>query len=372
MIKITHVLTDSNIGGAGILLCNLLSELDKSRFSSTALLPRNAQLSSRLRWLGIRYKEIDVKPDRSLSVGDFFTFYRLLRDEAPDVLHTHGSFTARVAGKCAGVPVCMLTRHCDIPLKMPSFIYNASADFTVATSNALYENLLSYGVPRERLRLIKNGSAEQTRASDFRKKELLRELSIPKNAFLVGCVGRLEKIKGQGVLLEAASEILKEEGDFFFLLVGAGSAENELKQKARALGIERRVLFCGHRENVGELLNLFDVFVSCSLGSETSSLAISEAMSLSLPIVASSLSGNAGMIKNGSSGLLFEPGDPRALKDALLSLFYDESKRKALGEGAKTRYRNEFTLSAMARKYEDLYLSLYKQLGGFSLNTKKS
>ncbi len=372
MIKITHILTDSNIGGAGILLCNLLQEIDKSRFSSTVLLPKRAELSSRLGRLGIQYEEIDIKPDCSLSVGDFFGFFGRFKKDAPDILHTHGSFSARMAGKCAKVPVCMLTRHCDTPQKMPSFIYNASSDFTVATSLSLYENLLSYGVPKDKIRLIKNGSAEQKKISEERKKELKRELSIPKSAFVVGCVGRLEEIKGQRILLESAKEILKEEKDFFFLFVGNGSKEDELRQKAGSLGIENRVLFCGYRENTDELLNLFDIFVNCSLGSETSSLAISEAMSLSLPIVASDISGNADMIKNNSSGLLFEVGNPRALRDALLSLFHDEKRRLSLGEGAKARYKNEFTLSSMAKKYEDLYLSLYQANKSFSSKTKKS
>ncbi|MBQ1244612.1 MAG: glycosyltransferase, partial [Clostridia bacterium] len=114
----------------------------------------------------------------------------------------------------------------------------------------------------------------------------------------------------------------------------------------------------GHRERVDELLSLFDVLVNCSLGSETSSLAISEAMSLSIPVVASDILGNADMIENGVSGLLFERGNPSALKDALLTLFYNENLKRSLGRGARERYEREFTVSAMAKKYESLYLSL--------------
>jgi glycosyltransferase involved in cell wall biosynthesis len=358
MIKITHVLTDSNIGGAGILLSNLLARIDENKFSFEVLLPRGAALSSRLSRLGVRYEEIDIMPDRSFSVGDFFTLLKRFKLDKPDVLHTHGALSARMAGKCAGVSVCMLTRHCDTPLKMPSFIYNASTDYTVATSRSLYENLLGYGVPSDRLSLIKNGSPEQKRANGARISELKKELSVPENAFCVGCVGRLEKIKGQAILLHAAREILAREKDFFFIFVGGGGDEAELRALARLLGIESRALFVGHRERVDELLSLFDVLVNCSLGSETSSLAISEAMSLSLPVVASDISGNADMIENGVSGLLFERGNPSALKDALLTLFYNENLKRSLGLGARERYEREFTVSAMAKKYESLYLSL--------------
>ena len=372
MIKVTHILTDSNIGGAGILLSNLLAETDKSRFISEVLLPRGAALSSRLRRLGVRYEEIDIMPDRSFSVGDFFSLLRRFKKDRPDILHTHGALTARLAGKCAGVPICMLTRHCDTPLKMPSFIYNASADFTVATSRSLYENLLAYGVPKDRLSLIKNGSAEQKGTDKARAFELKKALSIPDDAFCVGCVGRLEKIKGQSLLLHAAREILARESGFFFVFVGGGSEEKELRALAHSLGIESFVLFLGHKENIGELLSLFDVLVNCSLGSETSSLAISEAMSLSIPIVASDISGNADMIENGVSGLLFERGNSSALAEALFTLFYDENLKKCLGRGARERYEKEFTVSLMAKKYESVYLSLYRKSIEGHANIKNS
>ena len=72
MIKITHVITDSNIGGAGILLCNLLSAIDRSSFDFKVILPRGAALSPRLVALGVAVYEADISPDRSFSFSSHF------------------------------------------------------------------------------------------------------------------------------------------------------------------------------------------------------------------------------------------------------------------------------------------------------------
>lgn len=358
MIKITHVITDSNIGGAGILLCNLLSAIDRSSFDFKVILPRGAALSPRLAALGVPVYEADISPDRSFSFSDLFLFRRLLSREKPDILHTHGSFSARLAGRFLSLPHCILTRHCDTPLKMPAFVYNASASLTVCTSEPLYRHMLSYGVPDERLRLIINGAEPCAYINKGRKEELRRYFGIPDGYAVIGTVGRLERIKGQGIFLLAAREVLKNRQDCIFMLVGDGSCRAELEAFSCEAGISENVRFCGHRENVGEILNLFDISVNSSTGSETSCLAISESLSLGIPVVASDIEGNRCLLKGGECGDLFKNGDTSSLADALLFLLENEERRKRLGEKGLEHYRRELTLSVMAKKYEELYLGL--------------
>lgn len=364
MIAVTHVLTDSNIGGAGVLLCNLLAHLDRKKIFSRVILPRNSQLSPHIKELGVVLIEADIVPDCSLAVGDFFKYCRTLEKFPTQILHTHGALCARLAGMYKKTPSVLLTRHCDTALKMPSFIYNRTTDYTIATSRALYDRMIEYGVERERIRFIPNGAVGQKEISEKRKEELKRCLSIRDDDFVVGTVGRLEEIKGHSVFLSAAAELLKKRENCVFLIVGRGSKRRELEAQSRALGISHRVRFCGHSDRVGELLNIFNVFVNASLGSETSSLAISEAMSLGIPVVASDIAGNGYMLNYGSCGLLFENKNPRSLSCQLLNLLEDDEKRRLIGEAGKNRYKNEFTPKTMARRYEEVYLSLVREIEG--------
>jgi glycosyltransferase involved in cell wall biosynthesis len=362
MINITHVITDSNVGGAGILLSSLLSEIDKSPFSFRVILPRNSLLLPLLSFSGATVIEADITPDCSLAIGDFFTFYELLGKHPTQILHTHGSLCARLAGKARKIPVCMLTRHCDTRQKVPSFVYNATTDFTVATSLPLYEHLLSYGVKKKKLCFIKNGVAQMPKASEERKIELKKALSIPERHKVITTIGRLEKIKGHEIFLYAAKKVLAEFPSATFLIVGDGGEKEKLLALADTLGLSTRVRFCGYSDKVFEYLSISDVFVNSSIGSETSSLAISEASSLCLPVVCSDIEGNRDMVENEKSGLLFKSESPSSLAEKMLLLLYDDTLCHALGARAKEKYENELSLSLMAEKYKDLYLSLSKRL----------
>ena len=367
MINITHVLSDSNIGGAGVLLCNLFSAIDRRDFNFRVILPKGAALTPQIKDLDVPVLEADICPDRSFCLRDFFLFRRLLAESKTDILHTHGALCARLAGRSLDVAKCILTRHCDTPLKMPTFVYNASADLTVCTSKPLYEHMLAYGVPKERLRFIINGAKACARISDERKKELEALFELPPSAKVIGIVGRLEKIKGQEIFLRAARELLKVRQDCIFMLVGDGSLRHELETLSYSLGISENVRFCGHRQNADEIINLFDIAVNSSLGSETASLAISEALSLKIPIVASDIDGNRALFRRetdnfsaftSNRALFFKCGDSASLANSLLFLLENGEIRKRIGENGFKHYERELTLSAMAKKYENLYKAL--------------
>ena len=95
-MKITHVISDSNVGGAGILLCTLLSGL-ADEFDFEVILPEGSRLASRLPAEKIKITELPVAPDKSFSPRDISTFYRYLRATRPDVVHTHASLTCLFA-----------------------------------------------------------------------------------------------------------------------------------------------------------------------------------------------------------------------------------------------------------------------------------
>lgn len=360
-MKITHVISDSNVGGAGVLLCSLAKRLS-SYFDIEVIVPYDSALSDRLTGTGAVVKELPMAPDRSFRLSDARGFYRYFSKNRTDFIHTHASLGARLGAAMSGIRPCISTRHCAIaPSKekvmspLARTVYDYCTDITVSTADFATENLLREGVKSDKIVTIKNG-VDSIPKLDIRAKTKLRhELGIPDGARVVGCCGRLEALKGQDLLLRAAARLLKSFPDLYFLLVGDGSKKSEYKLIAARLGILSHVRFTGYVPSAAPYQNIFYINVNTSRGTETSSLATSECMSAGIPTVASDFGGNREMIKDGECGLLFPTDNVHALEERIARLLLDDALYRRLSEGALGRWQSCFSLDRMADDYRRLY-----------------
>ena len=150
--------------------------------------------------------------------------------------------------------------------------------------------------------------------------------------------------------------MLKERGiNCFFLIVGGGSLEEKLKNYCEELGLSEVTKFVGFTDNVELYMNITDINVNCSIGTETSSLALSEGMGLSIPCVVSDFGGNPYMVQDGKNGIVYPQGDASALADALETLCLDSSLYKRVSIGAKQRFENELNAELMAKRTYEYY-----------------
>lgn len=361
-MKITHVISDGNVGGAGILLSSLIDGL-KNDFDFEIIIPEGSLLQARLP-KGVKITPLPTGSDKSFSPKDVSIFREYFKAKRPDILHTHASLSARLGGKMAGVRRCISTRHCAYPSskvrKMPPhkrFLYELSTDLTVSTADFATENLLAEGLKKEKIVTIKNGSRDLLKEtpSEF---SVYDEFKIPRERKIIGSVARLEAVKGQDTLLRSAREVLKFFPDVHFVLIGTGSMEQEYKRLASRLGVDRHVTFTGYVKNPVLYQKDFYINVNASRGVETSSLATSECMSLGVVSVLSSFGGNREMIKHGVDGLIFDTDNVFSLTSALLTLLEDDGLYAALSLGARKSYEEKFSLSRMTEEYKNLYLSL--------------
>ncbi len=363
-MKITHVISDSNVGGAGILLASVTEAL-KNDFDFEIILPEGSSLAKRLP-SAIPITFLPTEPDKSFCSRDVALFKSYLRENRPDVLHTHASLSARIGGRLAGVKRCISTRHCAYPssevkkmLFHKRFLYDLSTDLTVSTADFATENLVRSGLKPERIVTIKNGSRDLSKEKHDSHPSAREMLGIPKNKRIVGCVGRLERVKGQDVLLRAAKEVLKFFPDTHFLLIGTGSLLNEYKTLCARLGIDKSVTIVGYVPDPAPYQRDFYINVVASRGTETSSLALSECMSLGIPSAVSSFGGSREMIEDGKSGLVFNTDNVFSLASALMELLENEELYRTLARGARKSYEESFRAERMAEDYKRLYLSLF-------------
>ena len=374
-MKVLEVISDTNIGGAGVLLVTRLRHRDRSRFETTVLLPQGSALVPRFRAIGVPVRVMRGCRNRSADLWHVAELVRIIRACRPDLINCHGCFSARVAAAIAGVPIRIYTRHCAYPVSKLRQSVPAKALFraitkglshhVVAVADAAKENLLDMGAPVSRISVIINGAEGLRCLSDQEKSAWRARLGIFENATVVGISARLEPCKDHACFLRAAARLCNGEGEYFFLILGDGSLRGHLKQETHRLGIASHVRFVGFVEDVAPYVNLMDIHVNCSIGTETSSLAISEAMSLGIPTIASDFGGNPYMVRNGENGFLYPAGDDKALAEKIRLLARSPEVYNRVCRGARARFERELNASSMTKKTEQLYARLFqKRLGG--------
>lgn len=364
MIHVLNILTDSNIGGAGRCLINYLKNCDQSNFSIQAAVPQGSALIPELKPLPVQIFEVPGIADRSFSLRAIGTLKNLISRETPDIVHTHGSLSGRIAARQCCVKV-IYTRHSAFPVPsymkkgpghwLNGFLNSHYADAIIAVSPATAQNLLDGGVPKEKITVMMNGVEALTPGTPEECLALRQQLNIPEGIFTAGILARLEPYKGHMLLLEAAKLLKDEDRDFRILIGGSGTAEQEIRTKISALGLEDRVLFLGFVEHVAQILSILDVQLNCSYGTEASSLSLIEGMSLGLATVASDYGGNPYQVDNGETGLLFPSGSAEALAEKLRILMDDRGLLNRLRTNAKTAYTTRFTGKIFAANVEAVY-----------------
>lgn len=370
MVNVVEIISDMNVGGAGILLLNRLSNANKSIFKYCVILPEGSKLKSRFKSVGIRTIEINGCKNRSLDALAIPQIYLILKKIKPDIINTHGALSARIAAKLTDVPIKIYTRHCVYPVNKIYDLRCARAigrlfnqilsDHIIAVAHSAKKNLIDMGTDPRQISVIINGAEKLSEASEKSKLKLRKSLGIPEDATVVSICARLEKCKDHLTFLKAAAIICKISDNYRFLIIGDGALRQSLSLITKRLLIDDKVIFTGFVNDVSAYMNITDINVNCSIGTETSSLALSEGMSLGIPSVASDYGGNPYMIRNGYNGYIYRQQNARELVEKIL-LLADKNIYRDMSQNARIRFFNELNAKAMTDSTEALYLSLLKR-----------
>ncbi|MDD3654735.1 MAG: glycosyltransferase family 4 protein [Desulfotomaculaceae bacterium] len=373
MLRVLHIISDTNIGGAGRHLLTFLEHYDRARLAVWVLCPPASLLLAPCAEAGVetltsRY----LAGDRSFSGRGIAGLTRELRAVVKkyriDIVHTHASFSGRLAAKAAGVRRIVYTKH-RMDWEAPRGLLKKQAlallnNFTyhrvIAVSQAVKGDLLHSGVPEDRIALIYNGIDVKRFREQARRGAPDPRLKNGKKRRIVGIVGRLEPEKGHRFFLEAAAAILKQRKDVFFIVVGTGSLAGELAGLARHLGISEHVLFTGYQDNIAAFIAMMDVLVIPSL-TEAFGIVMLEAMCLAKPCVASAVGGLVEIAGgDGRTALLIPPGDAAAIAAKVNFLLERPDLIKAMGLRAVREVEEKFTAEKMTGKTTKLYYELLK------------
>ena len=187
-----------------------------------------------------------------------------------------------------------------------------------------------------------------------------KSLGLDSRYRVVGTVGWLLPIKGPKVLLDAMKIIWQSLSDAALVYVGKGPLLEALQHQARLSGVNKKVKFLGWREDIQEILPILDIFVLPSLN-EGMGRVLVEAMASGRPIIASRAGGITDLIMHEQNGLLFPPGDSKALADAILSMLKNPDRAKEMGIKGKTLCQ-QFSIEKMIEKIDTLYSNLIRNI----------
>ncbi|MBR5381141.1 MAG: glycosyltransferase family 4 protein [Oscillospiraceae bacterium] len=366
MIKVMHIISDTNIGGAGKVVENYLASCDRTRFDVSVALPRGSLLVPVLRAAGARLYETDGIRDRSFDLAAVSALRRIILKEDPDIVHTHGAFSGRIAARQCRKKI-VVTRHSAFPLpervkrtpfrQLYKYLNEKYADLIIAVSPVCRDYILEAGVSPEKTAVLLNGVEPAPPVPQERVLAMKRRIGAPDGVFTAGIVARLEPYKGHAYVLEAVKDIRASGRDICVIAAGTGSLLDSLREKAKEDGLADAVLFPGFLEDTAALWPLLDAQINASYV-EATSLALLEGMSAGVPAVVSDCGGNPTIVEDGVSGLVFPMHDSRRLAECLCELIDDPERAREMGLKAREAYERNYTAAAFARKLEAYYTAL--------------
>jgi glycosyltransferase involved in cell wall biosynthesis len=371
--RICHLAVGDAWGGAEAYLSELMRWLVREPdFELSAIVLNEGRLAEELRKLSV--KVLIVSEASSNLLNAMTQIVRSFRENPCDLIHTHKP-KDNVLGVLAGIlschPLVVRTVHGSPEIftgmkrlrmilhELPNqFCNKFLVDRVIAVSNDLKNRLGQY-YDSDKVVCIHNGISHREMYAGEGSNEIRSMLGLDKGDYVIGSVGRLTAVKGHEFLIRAAAHFVEGPRIVKVILVGDGPLRKHLEELAFHLGVSERVIFTGHQEHPRGFLRAMDVFVLPSLN-EGIPLALLEAMSVSLPIVASRVGGVPEVIEHERAGLLVEPGNEQELAKACNRFIRDKLLADTLGSAAHLKVTSHFSSEVMAAKVVSLYRHLIR------------
>lgn len=371
--RILYITTDLHGGGAEYMLLHLLSGLDREQFDPLVIsLMDRGKVGDAIETLGVPVKTVDMKQGRP-TLGAACKLMQLIRAAQPDLIQGwmyHSNLAAQLASGFVRRPVCWCIHNsfesfaAEKPLTRLTIRLSARMSrlaakivFVSHASRVQHEQL---GFAADRSCVIPNGiDLALFQPSDEARRAIREELGLRPDALLVGLMARYHPQKDHANFLRAAGLLARARNNVHFILAGEGvHAGNEtLRELASVPELDGRIHMIGSRDDMPRLTAALDIASLSSAYGEALSLAMIEAMSSAVPCVVTDVGDNPRLVAE--TGEIVPPRDPVALAQGWTQLIdAGEERRRELGQSARRRVEEHYSLRSCVRRYQELYHSL--------------
>ncbi|HET7608938.1 MAG TPA: glycosyltransferase [Gammaproteobacteria bacterium] len=354
-MRIAHVEAGRHLYGGAAQVNYLLEGLTGRGVENLLFCPKDCELgaaatSALVRALPMR-GELDATLLPRLAAA--------LKRAKPDLVHVHSRRGADLYGglaaALAGVPA-VVTRRVDAaePALLARLKYR-SYRAVVALSHAIERQLVAAGVARERIVLIPSGiDTERYRPDPAARERLRAAFALRADALVVGVVAQLIERKRHSWLFASLPELLREWPQLAVVCFGRGPLEGGLLVELAERGLTGRVVLAGFRSDLPALVPGLDVLAHPA-GREGLGLALLEAASAGVPVVACAVGGVPDAVVDGETGLLVGRDDASGMTRALRSLLGSPETRARFGAAARRHVERRFDVSKLVGAHHSLY-----------------
>lgn len=358
-MKVFHIHTEQGWRGGEAQVLNLCEGLRNRNIESIVVTSLNSELHERL--LSQGFGVYSLSTTNPINPFTILKINKALRLEKPDLIHCHTAraHTLALLATAAGLSLpIIVSRRVDFPVAnniLSKWKYHHPRLHYIAISEGVKKVLHEAGIPNSRIDVVHSGIEPDKFAKVGKTRhELLQELNLPSRALIVGNVAALTDHKGQRYLIEAAKIVTHILPEVIFLIAGEGEERPNLEQQIKRLGLEEKVRLLGFRQNIGDIMRLFHLFV---LSSHLEGLCTSilDALLLKIPVVATNTGGVPEIIKDHKTGLLVEPKNPSLLAEAILYALQHPSEMKRMAERGYELVLEHFTVDNMVRDTINVY-----------------
>jgi glycosyltransferase involved in cell wall biosynthesis len=366
-MKITHIITDLDTGGAEVMLCKLLSSLHNDAVNSMVIsLMGRGKITEQIEALGVRVETLDLEQGERPGWRTVKKLRQFMRAFNPDIVQGwmyHGNIVATVAvflfdPMCRKVKLFwnvrqtlydinnekIQTRWLIVLGRWLSFFPHS----IIYNSNLSAEQHCNVGYSVKKTKIIPNGfDLQKFRPDQNRRQQLREELRVAESVLLVGHISRLHPMKDHATLLRAIERVVEGLSDIdskqevLFLLIGHGVTSELSKNPA--------IRFLGERVDVPRIMSALDIVVSSSAWGEGFPNVIGEAMASKVPCVVTDVGDSAYIV--GKYGRVCSVGDDQCIASSLLQLIENKQERKTAGKQARKRIKENYSMDKIKKEY---------------------
>lgn len=374
-MRILHIITSLDTGGAEKMLFKLLGGMDTARFENrvVCLLPAGP-VGDQIKSLGIKVESLGLKRGR-ISPAGLIKLFRMVTKWKPDIIQTwlyHADLLGYLIAKITGVKnliwnirntIMVLEKYSRVTtwtVKACAFFSDYPVKILANSDIAKDQHIKAYGYNPDKFEIVLNGFDLNIFKPDKKSRGKIRqELDIPAEAFCTGIVGRFDPQKDHRSFIKAAKFVTQHLPEMFFIMVGKGVDENntEITSLIKELDMQDRFRLMGERKDIPDIMNAFDLYCSSSSFGEGFPNVVGEAMACGVPCVVTDV-GQSGLVVD-STGYVVPPGSVELLAERIVTLAkLPVIERSGLGILARKRVEDNYSLEHIVREYEEIYMKV--------------
>ena len=355
---VVNVMTSLNFGGVESQIQLIARNVNLSKFNHAfCSIGNGGSTQKTLKNLGMQADALGCNV-KIPSISAIFALWRYFKKYKPQVVHLRGAeanFHGAIAARLAGVPVVIaeeigIPNHSAKARRIFAWAYHY-CDCIVAVAKAVKDSIIELGeATDDEIKVLYNPFSPKTFHLITPRIERLK----------LAYVGRLEPVKNPIAAIDAVN-LLEQQGiEAELYMVGDGSLRTLLNQHIKELNLTDKVKLYGFQESPFDLIKDCNFYLLPSL-SEGLSLAVCEAMSAGLPVIASKVGGTAEIITHGKTGWLIQEPTAKALAEMIqFANRYNDDELQSIAIKGRDEVLQRFGIENYLNQLDELYDGLLK------------